>query len=168
VLWRLIRRLLVVAVVVGVSALWVAVVIEWRRYSDEGRALSHQQASETAPSDAATRPNPTPTRVAPVKRRSTGRRGKQPVERPGAIVLNAVTGASWLEVRDSSASGTLLYEGTLGTGGRLRYRPRTLWVRIGAGENIAIRVRGRQVHDVPAGTTTVLVTPRRVQMLELG
>jgi hypothetical protein len=144
------------------------VVIEWRRYSDEGRALSHQQPSKTAPGDAAARPNPTPTRPAPVKRRSTGRTGKQTVEGLGAIALKAVAGPSWLEVRDSSASGTLLYEGTLGIGGRLRYRPRTLWVRLGAGENIAIRLRGRQVHDVPAGTATVLVTPRRVQMLELG
>lgn len=166
---RLVRRLFILLVFAAVVGLWVAVVIEWQRYSDEAPPglLARRVPADTRAEIPRARPSPTPrprrrTRV--TKRRAA----TKAVRRVPVLTVQTEAGSSWLEVRRGSESGRLLYIGNLAPGGRLRYRAQVLWLRVGAGEYVAVRRAGRQVGDVPAGTATIRVTPRRIETLALG
>jgi cytoskeletal protein RodZ len=81
---------------------------------------------------------------------------------PGSVrlVVRAVSGGSWMEVRAGAASGKLLYSGTLEQGQRQEFAGRALQLALAEPANVAVRLNGTQV-DLPAGTT-FLVTPRRI------
>jgi uncharacterized protein DUF4115 len=73
--------------------------------------------------------------------------------------LAAVRGDCWMSVRRGSAEGEVLYEGLLASGETLRFTARRLWLRLGAASNIELRVNGRVVEGVPAGTVDLVVPP---------
>jgi len=62
-------------------------------------------------------------------------------------------------VRAGSASGPVVYEGTLEPGQTKRFARRPLWVRFGAPWNVTVRLDGRRV-ALPraAGPVNVLFT----------
>jgi cytoskeleton protein RodZ len=76
------------------------------------------------------------------------------------LVVRAVGGDSWMEVRAGSASGRLLYSGTLERGQRKTFQGRRLQVAFRDPENVAVRLNGNRV-GLPAGTAFV-VTARRI------
>ena len=76
------------------------------------------------------------------------------------LVVRAVRGGSWMEVRAGSAAGKLLYSGTLEQGQRKSFEGRSLQLALAEPENVAVRLNGNRV-ELPAGTTFV-VTSRRV------
>ena len=76
------------------------------------------------------------------------------------LVVRAVDGSSWMEVRAGAASGRLLYSGTLEQGQDQAFDGRTLQLALAEPANVAVRVNGATV-DLPAGTS-FLVTPRRI------
>jgi cytoskeleton protein RodZ len=76
------------------------------------------------------------------------------------LVVRAVTGGSWMEVRAGSAAGKLLYSGTLERGQRKAFEGERLQLALAEPQNVAVRLNGNRV-DLPVGTTFV-VTPRRV------
>jgi len=83
-----------------------------------------------------------------------------PAQGSAHLVVRAVRGDSWMEVRAGSAVGRLLYSGTLEQGQRKSFQGRTLQLALAEPENVAVRLNGNRV-DLPAGTTFV-VTSRRV------
>jgi hypothetical protein len=83
-----------------------------------------------------------------------------PSARRANLVLAAVAGASWMEVRQGSVSGKLLYSGTLERGQRKTFQGRRLQLALAEPENVAVRLNGKRV-ELPAGTTFA-VTARRV------
>jgi len=76
------------------------------------------------------------------------------------LVVRAVRGDSWMEVRASSAAGRLLYSGTLEQGQRKSFEGQSLQLALREPDNVAVRVNGNRV-ELPAGTVFV-VTSRRV------
>ncbi len=76
------------------------------------------------------------------------------------LVVRAVRGGSWMEVRAGSAAGKLLYSGTLEQGQRKSFEGRSLQLALAEPENVAVRLNGNRI-ELPAGTTFV-VTSRRV------
>jgi hypothetical protein len=76
------------------------------------------------------------------------------------LVLKAARGDCWLEVRAGSASGKLLFFGTLTRGKSLPFRRDRLWLAFGAGANLDVLVNGQRVENFPRGTTTATVTAK--------
>jgi hypothetical protein len=93
-----------------------------------------------------------------------GERTTTPSLAPGAgrarLVVRAVEGDSWMEVRSGTAPGRLLYSGTLERGQRLSFQGRSLQLALAKPGNVSVRLNGNRV-ELPAGSTFV-VTSRRI------
>ncbi len=76
------------------------------------------------------------------------------------LVIRAVRGGSWMEVRAGSAGGQLLYSGTLERGQRKTFEGSRLLLALAEPQNVAVRLNGNRV-SLPVGTTFV-ATPRRI------
>jgi hypothetical protein len=74
------------------------------------------------------------------------------------VVLTARRGACWLSIRRHSSTGKRLYLGILRRGRSLEVSGPRIWMRVGAGENLVVRVNGRQLADFPEGIAEVAVT----------
>jgi hypothetical protein len=76
------------------------------------------------------------------------------------LVVRAVGGDSWMEVRSGSVAGELLYSGTLERGQSKPFQGRRLQLAVAKPQNVVVRLNGNRV-ALPAGTTFV-VTARRI------
>jgi len=76
------------------------------------------------------------------------------------LVVRATRGSSWMEVREASSSGKLLYSGTLERGQHKSFDGRSLQLALAAPQNVAVRLNGNRA-DLPQGTT-FLVTSQRI------
>jgi hypothetical protein len=76
------------------------------------------------------------------------------------LVVRAVDGSSWMEVRSGRSGTKLLYSGTLEQGQRKAFLGSTLQLALAKPANVQVRVNGATV-ALPAGTTFV-VTPKRI------
>jgi cytoskeleton protein RodZ len=76
------------------------------------------------------------------------------------LVIRALDGNSWMQVRLNSSSGKLEYSGTLERGQRKLFEGRRLQLTLAKPENVLVRLNGNRV-ELPAGTTFV-VTAKRI------
>lgn len=76
------------------------------------------------------------------------------------LVVRAVAGSSWMEVRSGTTAGRLLFGGTLESGERKTFNGSRLQLALAEPANVSVRLNGNNV-DLPAGTTFV-VTARRI------
>ena len=76
------------------------------------------------------------------------------------LAVRATVGDSWMEVRTGSASGRLVYSGTLEQGQRKSFEGRRLHLALAKPANVSVRMGGRQT-ELPAGST-FSVTARRI------
>jgi cytoskeleton protein RodZ len=76
------------------------------------------------------------------------------------LSVRAAQGGSWMEVREGSSAGKLLFSGTLEQGGAKQFEARRLQLALAAPDNVVVRLNGNRV-NLPAGTTFV-VTSRRI------
>jgi len=67
------------------------------------------------------------------------------------LSLTAVRGDSWMEVRSESATGTVLYVGTLTAGTTKTFQAPALWARFGVAGNVDARLDGQPL-QLRAGT----------------
>ena len=90
---------------------------------------------------------PFPVRPAPA--RFTPREGPpKPAAvraKPVSLVLEDVRSDSWVEVRQGSATGALVYSGVLRTGDRIALKGTHLWARFGRAGDLRILANGRVV-----------------------
>jgi hypothetical protein len=73
------------------------------------------------------------------------------------LVLTASTGASWLDIRQGSASGARLFVGTLEQGKTLRFTAPRLWVSAGSLSSLSAKVNGHVAALVGSGSPATLV-----------
>jgi hypothetical protein len=76
------------------------------------------------------------------------------------LVVRALNGDSWMEVRLNSSSGRPLYSGTFERGQHKLFEGRRLQLALAKPRNVVVRLNGNRV-ELPAGTTFV-VTPKRI------
>jgi cytoskeletal protein RodZ len=98
--------------------------------------------------------NPTVTGLTPQKTSTTRRTASVP------IVIRAVHGASFVEVRVKSRAGKPLFQGTLTRGETQRFGARALWISISSPRNVVVTVFGRRL-TVPAGGQFQIAAPAR-------
>jgi cytoskeleton protein RodZ len=77
------------------------------------------------------------------------------------LVVQAVDGASWMEVRLNSSAGRLLYSGTLERGQRKPFQGKRLQLALAEPDNVGVRVNGNRM-ELPAGTAFVVTANRIV------
>ncbi len=75
------------------------------------------------------------------------------------MVVRAVDGSSWMEVRTATPAGKLLYSGTLEQGQRKPFDGRSLQLALAEPDDVVVRVNGNRV-DLPDGTTFVVTAQR--------
>jgi hypothetical protein len=89
-----------------------------------------------------------------------------PAPRPRElIVLRTVGGASWLSLRLGSASGRLLFEGTLPPGRVIRLGRGPIWVQVGVPRSVAVSLGRRPLRTLPGSASTVLLSANGLRVL---
>ena len=76
------------------------------------------------------------------------------------IVVRAVHGASFVEIRARSRSGKPLFQGTLTRGEAQRFGARALWLSLTSPKNVVVTVFGRKL-TIPAGGQFQISAPAR-------
>ncbi len=92
----------------------------------------------------------------------SGPRATPTTTRPSrsVIVVRAVHGASFVEVRARSRSGKPLFQGTLTRGEAQRFGARALWLSLTSPRNVVVTVFGRRL-AIPAGGQFQISAPAR-------
>ena len=137
------ERIVFVVGVATIVALALALIPAYRGHQRSESPLSAKPAAagagfgagKTAASAA------TPLAAAPVKLRIAASRGD-----------------CWIEVRERSSTGRVVYEGTLEQGKSFSLVVKRLWIRFGVSQSVDVALDGKPV-AVPGGTVDVLVTP---------
>jgi cytoskeletal protein RodZ len=75
------------------------------------------------------------------------------------LVLTAVRGDCWMQVRAGGVNGKLLFEGTVEQGQTQRFvKYKRLWLELGAPGNLNAKLNGRRVQNWPGQSAVVVVT----------
>ena len=126
-----------VLALLGIAVLTALVIAAWRFGGPENETVPRLDAQGQNPATAPSRP-------------AAGR---------VKLVVRAVRGGSWMEVRAGSVSGQLLYSGTLERGQQKPFQGRRLQLALAEPENVVVRVNGNRV-ELPAGTAFVVSAQR--------
>ena len=85
-----------------------------------------------------------------------------PAAKPAVtLVLAAVKGNSLVAVRRGSATGDVVYEGTIERGKTMRFTGKRLWLNIAAPENLAARLNGKDEALPKRARPVVLVATKK-------
>jgi cytoskeleton protein RodZ len=148
---------LVVVALAGIVAVTVLVVVGLAGIgsgSPEQTPLVDTSPDQTTAQDTSTGPATT-----------TGQQPAGPARTAKArLVLTAVRGECWIQVRANGVNGRLLYEGTLEVGQTQRFmRYQRLWLELGAPANVDAKLNGRRVANFPTQPAVVVATAKRVR-----
>jgi cytoskeleton protein RodZ len=100
--------------------------------------------------------------------------GSAPVQQPAApaqppvtntvrFIVKAKRGNCWLEVHSGSATGRILFQGTLELGQRKLFTGRKLWITLDRPENLGVVLDGRSRRLPGGGVKTLIVTTRGIR-----
>ena len=149
----------VVVALAGIVAVTILVVIAWKF----GSGATTTSADLIAGNDAATTTQQSPTTTGTETQASAP---SQPARRLAKLVLNAASGDCWLQVRAGSATGELLYEGTLQQGQTQRFlKWKRLWIQLGAPAYLTAKLNGHKVKKFPTSPSIVVVTAKGVRVV---
>lgn len=119
-----------------------------RQQTKAAATVQPQRTHRTTP--AKTRNQPVTAAVAPVTK-----------PKPTKLSFAATRGDCWVEVRAGSATGKILYVGTLAKGKSYQLVVTHLWVRFGAPQNVDLTIGGKPA-SLPGGSQDFLVTPKGI------
>jgi hypothetical protein len=131
---RRVESRVVVLALLGIAAVTALVLLAWRYTGGNGTTIL-PTVSAPAPTAAAT---------------------------PPLLSLRGVRGPSFVRVRAGSATGRILFSGTLARGDVQRFTEPRLWVQIARPRNLRIVVRGKTLPRRAGGTLTAVVAHGRL------
>jgi helix-turn-helix protein len=79
------------------------------------------------------------------------------------LLVKASRGPCWLQVHKSSATGPILFQGTLDQGQKQLFTARKLWITLDRPENLVTVLNGRTRRLPVGGVKTLVVTPRGIR-----
>ena len=139
----------IVIALAGIVAVTVLVVVGLREAGEDPqneRPIVPATTGQTTTEEA-----PTATNAGPAQQARPVRRAK--------LVLTAVRGDCWMQVRAAGVNGKLLFEGTVEQGQTQRFvKYKRLWLELGAPGNLNAKLNGRRVQDWPTRSAVVVVT----------
>ena len=158
----------------AILALAIALIPAYSHYrsSSSPGAPSVDLGSSAPAEQTAYRPKQTPTPAVQPKRThrttqtQTPKKTTPAVTAPAAakqakVSLTASRGDCWVEVRNGSAKGKILYVATLAKGKSFKVTGAQLWLRFGAPQNVDLVINGKPT-TIPGGSQDFLVTPKGV------
>jgi helix-turn-helix protein len=78
------------------------------------------------------------------------------------LLVKASRGSCWLQVHKTSATGPILFQGTLDQGQQQLFTARKLWITLDRPENLVTILNGRTRRLPVGGVKTLIVTPRGI------
>jgi cytoskeleton protein RodZ len=148
---------LVVVALAGIVAVTVLVVVGLREAGADPQnepPLVPATTGQTTPESTATETTAGPAAAA-----------QAPVRR-ARLVLTAVGGDCWMQVRAGGVNGKLVFEGTVEQGQTQRFvKYKRLWLELGAPGNLNAKINGRRVQDWPTRSSIIVVTAQDVRTL---
>ena len=112
------------------------------------------------------------TRGEPAKKEPVGL-GSTPTQKPVVaprktapavrLIVTAKRGNCWLEVHSGSATGRILFQGTLELGQRKLFTGRKLWITLDRPENLGTVLNGHSRRLPGGGVKTLIVTSRGIR-----
>ena len=158
---RPIESNLVVVALAGIVAVTILVVVGLAGIGSDNPEQT--PLVDTAPEEATTGEEPTSTTA------GGGNQAERTPARRARLVLTAVRGGCWMQVRANGVGGRLLWEGTLEQGQTQRFvKHRRLWLELGAPGNLNAKLNGRRVQDFPTESAVVVATARRIRIVSTG
>jgi cytoskeletal protein RodZ len=152
---RAVESNFVIVALAGIIAVTILVVVAWK-FGSTGPATPTNLLPGALTTTGGATTDTTPQ--APAKPASHGGKTKT------KLVLSSAGGDCWLQVRARSATGKLLYEGTLQAGQTQRFvDAKRLWLQLGNPVNLSARLNGKPVHNLPSGPAIVVATSRGVR-----
>ncbi len=79
------------------------------------------------------------------------------------LLVKASRGPCWLQVHKTSASGPILFQGTLDQGQKQLFTARKLWITLDRPENLVTILNGHTRRLPVGGVKTLIVTPRAIR-----
>ena len=79
------------------------------------------------------------------------------------LIVNAKRGNCWLEVHSGTATGRILFQGTLERGQKKLFSGRKLWITLDRPENLGTVLNGRSRILPVGGVKTLIVTSRGIR-----
>lgn len=87
-----------------------------------------------------------------------------PAAKPSVrLLVRASRGPCWLQVHKTSATGPILFQGTLDQGQKQLFTARKLWITLDRPENLVTVLNGRTRLLPVGGVKTLIVTPRGIR-----
>lgn len=136
---------------VGFAAVLLLAVLAFAGGNDGERTETTANPPVTTAPGTATTPPPATTT------------GRQPQPGDARLVVTASRGDSPLSVHADSENGEILYDAILAQGRTVRLFGARLWIRLGAAENVDLRLDGHPVERLPAGPLDLVATPGQLQ-----
>jgi cytoskeleton protein RodZ len=155
---RAVESNFVIVALAGIIAVTILVVVAWKFGSSSpepsGNVIPRPLPTTSTKSTATTKAAATQTGHKRTKAR---------------LVLSAVGGDCWLQVRSRSATGKLLYEGTLQAGQTQRFvDSKRLWLQLGNPVYLRARLNTKQVPNLPHGPAIVVATAKGVRTISIA
>ena len=148
----------IVVALAGIVAVTVLVVVAWKFGPSANSTADLGPGTDLVDTTA---PSPSTTSKAPSTPPATASK-----PRLAKLVLTASGGDCWLQVRARSATGELLYEGTLQRGQTQKFvKWRRLWIQFGAPAYLTPRLNGHKPSNFPNGPAIVVVTAKGVRTI---
>ena len=144
--------------IVAVALVAIGVVL-WRT-STHPRSVSHGPPAGTDSRKSRSHPHPHPT-PAPA---GTEDKKASPPKRIH-VTLTAARSDSWVEIRQGSAAGRVLFDGVVSEGKSIRVVGRRFWARFGALGNFDVTINGRPVQPAFDGTVDALITASAIRQV---
>jgi hypothetical protein len=79
------------------------------------------------------------------------------------LLVKATRGSCWLQVHRGSATGPILYQGTLERGQNQLFTARKLWITLDRPENLVTVLNGHTQRLPVGGVKTLIVTPHGIR-----
>ena len=133
----------VLLTLLGIAAMTALVIVAWTR----GEPAKKEPVGLGS----------TPTQKPAVPRRSSG------TTNAVRLIVKAKRGNCWLEVHSSTATGRILFQGTLERGQRKLFTGRKLWITVDRPENLGTVLNGRSRILPGGGVKTLIVTSRGIR-----
>jgi cytoskeleton protein RodZ len=144
---RAVESNFVIVALAGIIAVTILVVVAWKFGSTGPETSTGLVAGPLPATESTTTAGQPPTK----QHKHTAKHAK--------LVLSAAGGDCWLQVRSRSATGRLLYEGTLQAGQTQKFSDgKRLWLQLGNPVYLKGTLNGRAVENLPDGPAIVVAT----------
>jgi cytoskeleton protein RodZ len=148
----------VVVALAGIVAVTVLVVVGLREAGADPQnepPIVPATTGQTTTQETATETTGAPAAAAPTR----------PMRR-AKLVLTAVRGDCWMQIRAGGVNGKLIYEGTVEQGQTQRFaKYKRLWLELGAPGNLNAKLNGRRMQNWPTRSAVVVVTAEGVRTI---